>query len=156
MQLLVSVRSALEAHSAVDGGADVIDAKEPLAGALGPVALSTFAQIVDAVAGRRPVSAALGDLDDAARAGNDAHAFASAGAAFVKAGFAGIDSEATVESLVAAAAAGAAAGGAGLVAVAYADHADASALPPAIILRAAVRAGARGVLLDTVAKHGPG
>src|SRR3954465_8509325 len=124
MQLLVSVRSELEAHRAVAGGADVIDAKEPLAGALGPVALSTFAQIVNGVAGCRPVSAALGDLSDAAVAGNDAHAFARAGAAFVKAGLAGIDSDRRVESLLVAAAVGAAAGGAGLVAVAYADHAE--------------------------------
>src|SRR4051812_33357777 len=117
MQLLVSVRSELEAHRAVAGGADVIDAKEPLAGALGPVALSTFAQIVNGVAGCRPVSAALGDLSDAAVAGNDAHAFARAGAAFVKAGLASIDSETRVESLLVAAAAGGAprGGGAGAV-----------------------------------------
>jgi uncharacterized protein (UPF0264 family) len=93
MQLLVSVRNGYEAQAALDGGTDVIDAKEPLAGALGRVELSAFELIVAGVAGRRPISAALGDLHDERMARNEAHRFAQAGAAFVKAGFAGIDSE---------------------------------------------------------------
>ena len=37
MRLLVSVRSAEEAAAAVMGGADIVDAKEPALGSLGPV-----------------------------------------------------------------------------------------------------------------------
>lgn len=155
MQLLVSVRNAQEAQSALEGGADVIDAKEPLAGALGPVLLPTFQAIVTTVASRRPVSAALGDACDERNAERNALMFARAGAAFVKIGFAGIGSEALVEALTTAAAAGASTGGSQLVAVAYADWVRVGALPPDRILDAAARSGAHGVLLDTVRKDGP-
>src|SRR5207249_1208836 len=37
MQLLISVAGPAEAHAALRGGADVIDAKDPRHGALGPV-----------------------------------------------------------------------------------------------------------------------
>lgn len=155
MQLLVSVRSADEARRALDGGADIIDAKEPLAGALGAVSLPTFAEIVAAVASRRPVSAALGDLSDADLAEGQASAFARAGAAIVKVGFAGIASMSRLSAVIAAASRGAAAGGTGLVAVAYADALEANAFAPGVILEAAANAGAQGVLLDTFRKDAP-
>lgn len=61
-QLLVSVRSAAEAASALRGGAELIDVKEPAHGSLGRAGDSTIADVVRAVAGRRPISAALGEL----------------------------------------------------------------------------------------------
>jgi (5-formylfuran-3-yl)methyl phosphate synthase len=63
-QLLVSVRDATEAVDALDGGADWIDCKEPLAGPLGAVTVDVAREIVQAVAGQCPVSAALGELID--------------------------------------------------------------------------------------------
>ena len=155
MQLLVSVRDSAEARCALDGGADIIDAKEPRSGALGAVSLTTFAAIATAVGPRRSVSAAIGDVRDEQAAERGACDYARAGAAFVKIGFAGIGSEARVESLIGAAARGAAAGGGRVVAVAYADYTAADALSPEIILSAARRAGAHGVLLDTALKDGP-
>jgi dihydroneopterin aldolase len=154
MQLLVSVRNLPEAESALDGGADIIDAKEPRGGALGQVELPTFERIVAAVSGRRPVSAALGDLRDDATARRDAHAFGAAGATFVKAGFAGIDSEVRIATLLSAAVAGASASRTHVVAVAYADHATAGTLPFDRVLHVARESGARGVLLDTAVKDG--
>src|SRR6478735_1969877 len=62
--LLVSVRSAAEALAALAGGADVIDVKEPNRGSLGAADDETISDIVRAVAGRAPVSAALGELVD--------------------------------------------------------------------------------------------
>src|SRR3954452_14348343 len=62
--LLVSVRSAAEALSALAGGADVIDVKEPDRGSLGAADEETISAIVRAVDGRAPVSAALGELVD--------------------------------------------------------------------------------------------
>jgi uncharacterized protein (UPF0264 family) len=62
--LLVSVRSAAEAEAAVRGGAALIDVKEPAHGSLGRASEQTIADVVRAVAGRRPVSAALGELAD--------------------------------------------------------------------------------------------
>ena len=61
--LLASVRSAAEAALAVTAGADIVDAKEPSAGALGRVDPAILRAIVRAVAGRCPVSATIGDLD---------------------------------------------------------------------------------------------
>jgi uncharacterized protein (UPF0264 family) len=64
--LLVSVRSVAEAEAALVGGADVIDVKEPSRGSLGKADDDTIAAIVRTVIGRRkgrrPVSAAMGDL----------------------------------------------------------------------------------------------
>jgi (5-formylfuran-3-yl)methyl phosphate synthase len=62
--LLVSVRSAAEAEIALAGGAALIDVKEPSRGALGRADDAAVADIVRTVAGRRPVSAALGELAD--------------------------------------------------------------------------------------------
>ncbi len=62
--LLVSVRSAVEAEIALAGGAALIDIKEPARGALGRADEATIAAVVGAVAHRRPVSAALGELVD--------------------------------------------------------------------------------------------
>jgi uncharacterized protein (UPF0264 family) len=64
-QLLVSVRSAREAEAALRGGAGLIDVKEPAHGSLGPASDKVIADVVRAVAGRRPISAALGELSDA-------------------------------------------------------------------------------------------
>ncbi len=60
--LLVSVRNAAEARAAVDGGADLVDVKEPLHGSLGAASLRTIEEVVEAVAGRVPTSAAFGEL----------------------------------------------------------------------------------------------
>src|SRR5579862_6952688 len=59
MQLLVSVADAADATAAIDGGADIIDAKDPARGPLGPVSAEALAAIIASVDGRRPVSAAL-------------------------------------------------------------------------------------------------
>jgi uncharacterized protein (UPF0264 family) len=60
--LLVSVRSADEAEAALAGGAALIDVKEPDRGSLGAADASVIAAVLRVVAGRRPVSAALGEL----------------------------------------------------------------------------------------------
>ena len=60
--LLVSVRDASEAMTALAAGADVIDVKEPANGSLGAADSPTIAAVVRAVAGRRPVTMAVGEL----------------------------------------------------------------------------------------------
>ena len=153
MQLLVSVQSAAEALAALDGGADVIDAKDPHAGALGAVSLDALHAIRAAVARRRPVTAAIGDAGDEATVEATARAFAAAGTRFVKVGFGGITSAARVESLAAAAERGAASA---VVLVAYADGDSRTSLTPGALVDIAARVGARGVLLDTADKYGLG
>jgi uncharacterized protein (UPF0264 family) len=155
MRLLVSVRNAAEAAAACAGGADIIDAKEPAAGALGAVDLATFHEIVAAVSSSRPVTAALGDARSEADINHTADAYARAGAWLVKVGFAGISSRAHVTSLLSAARDGAA-GHAGLVATAYADADRVGSLDPFEMIDAAAAAGTTGVLIDTADKEGPG
>ncbi len=60
--LLVSVRNRAEAEAALAGGAAIIDVKEPDNGALGRAGPDVLAGVLATVAGRRPVSAALGEL----------------------------------------------------------------------------------------------
>jgi len=156
VQLLVSVANSIEAHHAVAGGADLIDAKDPFTGALGAVSLHTLRQIHSAVSGRRAVTAAIGDASDEEAIERTAFEYGATGVAFVKVGFTGIDDPARVERLMKASARGVRASGtASLVAVAYADDV-APSVNRFTLLDLAARAGASGVLLDTADKRGPG
>lgn len=157
MRLLVSVSDAADAVAATLGGADIIDAKDPQAGPLGAVTPEVFTAISRAVAGIRPLSAALGDARAEAGVAGLTSAFTTAGASFVKIGF--------VESITAGAAqrllrrardtALAHSSGphtTGVIGVAYADRHG--GVPPMDLIEVAVRAGAAGVLLDTADKDG--
>lgn len=62
--LLVSVRSVEEALAALDGGAELIDVKEPKKGSLGAADLSIVQDVIHTVRGRVPVSAAMGEWAD--------------------------------------------------------------------------------------------
>ena len=159
MQLLVSVATSTEARHAADGGADLIDAKDPLAGALGAVSVDTLRHIHAAVAGRRPLTAALGDAANEDSIEQAAFDYGSVGVGFVKIGFAGTTDRSRVERLIAAAVRGIRATGlqhCGVVAVAYADTGGATSVEPSALTDIAARAGATGVLLDTADKNGPG
>jgi uncharacterized protein (UPF0264 family) len=159
MQLLVSVANATEARVAVNGGADLIDAKDPISGALGAVPLSTLRQIHIAVAGQRVVSAALGDADDEGTIERMSYEYAATGVGFVKIGFTGVSSVARVGRLVTAAVRGVRATNpttCGVVAVAYADTGGTASINRTALVHVAAVAGATGVLLDTERKHGPG
>src|SRR5260370_38116743 len=90
MRLLVSVASATEALAALAGGADVIDAKDPLAGALGAVPIAVLTEIHAAVGGAHPVNAAIGDAADDAAIEETAWAVTAGGAAPVEGGFPGL------------------------------------------------------------------
>src|SRR5205809_7213500 len=123
MRLLISVASAIEASAALAGGADLIDAKDAHAGALGPMAPAVLREIHAVVAGARPVTAALGDADNEESIERSARIYAAAGAALVKVGFAGVANHCHVAALITAAVRGASSAGGGVVAVAYADGA---------------------------------
>ena len=153
MRLLVSVRNAAEAAAALAGGADIVDAKEPRNGALGPVSSRVLLSITAAVAGAAPVSVALGDAgrDDIA---GGARAASGAGVAFVKIGFAGMrQKRAIAENATATLAA---AQPAAVILVAYADYPRADAPAPEELLVVAHRMRAAGILLDTYDKGNAG
>jgi uncharacterized protein (UPF0264 family) len=157
MQLLVSVANGADASAALAGGADIVDAKNPRAGALGAVSHDTLTDIHIAVGGARPVTAAVGDASDEDAIERLAFEFAALGTSLVKVGFGGISSAEHIAALIAAARRGvdtAGRGQSGVVAVGYADNC--AAIAPAALVAIAAGAGARGVLLDTADKRGPG
>jgi dihydroneopterin aldolase len=142
--LLASVRSAAEAALAIAGGADIIDAKEPAAGALGRVEGDVLRAILREVAGRRRVSATIGDLDLRPTAVAAAvEATAAGGADIVKIGVFPGALEATWAALQPLAR-----HGLRLVAVMFADRApDLVELP-----KRCAEAGFFGIMLDTADK----
>ncbi len=141
--LLVSVHTPAEASAALAGGADLIDIKEPARGPLGRADPAVIEAIVRRVAGRRPVSAALGEL---------AHGLdldVPAGLSFVKCGLAGwqgrdwrpVLNEARCRAP------------APLVVAAYADWLDAQAPPLHEIVVHALACSFTAVLIDTYVKE---
>lgn len=86
--LLASVRDVDEAVFALNGGADLIDAKDPAKGALGALSVLVVSDIVRVVDGAVPVSATVGDVPSNADAVVDAMLPVSAsGVDIVKVGF---------------------------------------------------------------------
>ena len=159
MRLLVSVRSAVEVDAARDGGADIIDAKEPSRGSLGAVSPDVLAEIVKCVPPEFPLSIALGDLASEAEVEHTISGLqlrAGSGPLYLKLGFAGVSSLTAITRLlrVAVLSGSRHKGVPGIVAVAYADASTAGTARPEEIAEAAVAAGCAGVLLDTHEKNG--
>ena len=87
--MLASVRSLDEALIALEGGADLIDLKEPSRGALGALDHAAVRICVQAIGGRRPVSATIGDLPsmDPQSMTAAVERMAATGVDFIKIGF---------------------------------------------------------------------
>jgi len=150
--LLVSVRSAEEAAIALEGGADLIDVKEPHRGSLGAADPAVWRQVLDAVGGQVPVSAALGELVADFTPDLLPH---TAGLAFVKVGLSQCASAGdwavrwtrAMDHLPR---------GVRPVAVAYADWRTARSPSPGQILPIAARLAAPYLLVDTFSKSAGG
>jgi len=159
MELLVSVRSPVEVNAALDGGADIIDAKEPTHGPLGAVSASVLARIVARVPAFRQLSIAMGDFarPDSVWAAITALPLPSRPTGvYLKFGFAGLDSPEEIRTLIDSAV-GCARGHVArprVIAVAYADAGHAGSAAPEEIVDAAAAGGAAGVLIDTYRKDG--
>ena len=161
MQLLVSVRSAAEVPAALAGGADIIDAKEPSRGSLGPVSAASLAEILAQVPDGHALSVALGDVATAEELLNVLSSLdlpTRQAPTFLKLGFAGVTSPGVVGGLLSTAVQVTADRPSPplIVAVAYADAGRAQTLSPEQVCRCAHEAGASGVLLDTYIKDGAG
>ncbi len=161
MQLLVSVRSPVEVGPALSGGADIIDAKEPGRGSLGPVSPATLAEILAQVPAERPFSVALGDFaspEEVIPAIASIELPVRPAPTYLKLGFAGVRTAELVTRILVTAVATVAEKGSGalVVAVAYGDAGRAGTLPAELISRLAQGAGAAGVLVDTYTKDGTG
>lgn len=151
----MSVRNTVEAQAALLGGADLIDAKDPAAGALGAVSTDDLRAIRWTVGGWRPVSAALGDATSEPEIEEAAYDAACCGPDFVKLGFSGVGAAARVRALLDAALRGVrrAPGRTRVIAVGYADAERVGSIPPLALIGIAQAAGAAGALIDTARKE---
>lgn len=158
-RLLVSVRSAEEAQTALAGGADIIDVKEPSAGSLGRAALKTIFSISSALSLAQrgsgqpsiPFSVAMGEL----REQDELTPWPELPAAvrWVKVGLSGCrDDAGWSESWIASCQR--IAPHAGRIAVAYADAAVAQSPTVWDVLHVAIATNSAGFLIDTFAKDG--
>ena len=146
--MLASVTSPSEAAMALAAQVDIIDLKDPVAGALGALPGPRIARVAARVAGRCPVSAAAG-----AHGPDPAPVIAAVGQAwqdgvdFVKLGLLDphrwYDGLTALHPLISR--------GVALVAVLFADHG-----PPLALLPCLARTGFAGVMLDTAGKDGAG
>ncbi len=144
-KMLASVTGVEEAEIALSGQVDIIDLKNPSAGALGAAALETIRATVVSVAGRRPVSAVAGDLPmqpELIRA--RVEKIAATGVDYVKIGF-----FPSGENAACAAALEAIARRVKLVAVLFADLEPDFGLLPVLAGH-----GFHGVMVDTARKGG--
>lgn len=146
--LLASVATLEEASLALRLGADILDLKDPAAGALGAWDPALLPEAVRLVAGRVPVSATVGDLPmEPVRLRDAARATAAAGVDIVKLGFFGGTGQRGVPDALAPVARS----GVRLVAVLMADQQPDLELTPLL-----AGAGFFGVMLDTADKGAGG
>ena len=153
--LLVSVRDVEEALSALSGGAEILDVKEPLRGPLGAADEETLRAIAIAVKSQKiPLSltAVLGEVLDM---GGGTVPAVPEGYAFCKLGMSWLRHRANWEDRWRKARAvfeDRAGRRLEWVAVAYADDVAAGSPPIGDVLSAAIRAHCRGLLIDTFDK----
>jgi len=150
-QLLVSVRSRAEAEAALAGGADWIDVKEPSRGSLGRADDCTLADITTFVAGRRTVSAALGEW---AINWCEYAVLPVRCPGFVKVGLADAANRNWRDGLRSLRTALADQTKAKLIPAGYADWQRACAPPPGDVLQFAIDESCPGFLIDTWRKDG--
>lgn len=157
-RLLVSVRNVSEALAAIEGGADILDLKDPSRGSLGmapPQQIAAVAKFLRACYSTVPLSAALGELGDWHRVSDVPQL--PTDLRYLKLGLAGMRAEAhwqhrwleTRQTFD-----GIADTEFQWIAVAYADWRPANSPPPLDVAAAAIETGCVGVLIDTWQKSG--
>lgn len=154
-KLLVSVRSKEEATLALQGGADIIDIKEPLRGSLGRSDFQTIHEIAAVVGNHAKLSVAMGELAEMEQ--DEPSLVASSlpdGIAFIKIGLAGECHTDSWQKRLAAMFAQFPEVSA--VPVAYWDAHRVSAPSPDDVLNWAIQHHAAAILIDTADKNGPG
>jgi dihydroneopterin aldolase len=141
--MLASVTGPAEAELALEGGADIIDLKDPTAGALGAVSPEIVRETVARISGQRKTSAVTGDLPMLPEMVRDAaETMAATGVDYVKVGiFPSEQTQEVVRGLRDTARA------TQLVAVLFADLA-----PDFDLIDACADAGFAGAMLDTAGK----
>jgi uncharacterized protein (UPF0264 family) len=152
---LVSVTGPEEAEVALAGGAALIDVKDPSRGSLGRADDAVIAEVVNIVARRCPVSAALGELLELVQPQVQPPLEIPEGVDWVKCGLAGcgsrLDWPELVDNLRGKIEP---AGSCRLVVSAYADWRRANAPEPEDVVAYVLNQHASGLLIDTWGKDG--
>jgi hypothetical protein len=154
---LVSPLNLVEAKAALEGGADILDVKNPKEGSLGANFPWTIRSVADLARGKVPVSATIGDLEfKPGTASLAALGAAFAGADYVKAGLLGIKTADQAEEMMTAIVRAVKDYDSGkkVVASGYSDYARVGSLPARLLPAAAARSGADVVMVDTAVKDG--
>jgi (5-formylfuran-3-yl)methyl phosphate synthase len=157
MRLLVSPMNMVEAKAALEGGADILDIKNPREGSLGANFPWTIRAVADLARGRVPLSATIGDLDyKPGTASLAALGAAVSGADYVKAGLLGAKTQDQAEEMMRAIVRAVKDYDPKkkVVASGYSDFSRAGSLPPILLPEAAASAGADLVMVDTAVKDG--
>jgi (5-formylfuran-3-yl)methyl phosphate synthase len=154
--LLVSVIAPDEVDAALEGGADIVDVKNPAEGSLGAPTPAVVAAVRARVPAEIPLSVALGDAPLPGTMALAAAGAVASGAGYVKLGLRGLARAEDAVALLAAvrAAAQGVHPHARVVAVAYADGDRANGLRPPDLPAVAASAGVHGVMIDTARKDG--
>jgi uncharacterized protein (UPF0264 family) len=146
-----------EARAALQGGADILDVKNPKEGSLGANFPWAIRAVADLAGGRVPVSATIGDLEfKPGTASLAALGAAVSGADYVKAGLLGVKTqEEALEMLHAIVRAVKEYDDKKkVVASGYSDYIRSGSIPPMLLPAAAAKAGADVVMVDTAVKDG--
>jgi uncharacterized protein (UPF0264 family) len=157
MLLLVSVMNAEEAEEAVNGGADILDIKNPREGSLGAAHPKLISELCHQFSQILPVSAAVGDFPHLPNAAAlAALCAADIGADYIKIGLLGSQSERQAFDLLTNVKDTLAWRGssAKLIAAVYADYREAGTLEPRLLPAVASRANVAGCMIDTLNKKG--
>ncbi|HWQ82959.1 MAG TPA: (5-formylfuran-3-yl)methyl phosphate synthase [Anaerolineales bacterium] len=155
MRLMISVVSSEEAQEALDGGAEILDVKNPVEGSLGAQVPGVIRAITELAGGRVQVSAAIGDLPNLpGTAALAALGAAMCGADFVKVGLQGPRTSAEAVAVLGAVKDALQGLPTVVIAGAYADFERAGTLDPKDLPGIAAAAGVGGCLIDTAIKDG--
>lgn len=158
MKVLISPSNLEEAAAVLNGGADIVDIKNPAEGSLGASFPWVIREVAALAAGRPAVlSATLGDLPyKPGTAALAAWGAIQAGAGYIKAGLHGMRTEAEALEVMGAVVRSCRDTARRPIAVAagYADYRRFGGLDPLSIVRVARDSGASVVMLDTAIKDG--
>lgn len=136
---------------ALEGGAAVIDVKEPARGSLGMADPKVIQEIVEVASPLRPVSAALGELCEW---NEDRRQSLPDGLTYAKIGFSGLGRDSALPAKAREFCARLGLTPKKCIAAGYADWQRAGSPPPDEVVKAAIDWGWTGVLLDTWIKDG--
>jgi uncharacterized protein (UPF0264 family) len=157
MKLLVSPINPTEAKAALDGGADIVDVKNPKEGSLGANFPWMIRAVIEAIESKKPVSATIGDFNfKPGTASLAALGAATSGADYIKIGLYDIQTTDQAEELLSNVVKSIKEYDPNkfAVAAAYADYRRINSISPLLLPEVGVKVGADVVMIDTGIKDG--